>query len=68
MYAIRSYYVEALDKSQSSGNNLMIIPASQHVSLLDLIVGLPETKLIRQAGEIPVMCINPKRDMYILCD
>jgi len=59
---------EALQKCQNNGNNLMIIPASQHVSLLDLIVGLPETKLIRQAGEIPVMCINPKRDMYILCD
>lgn len=59
---------EALDKCKNDGHNLMIIPASQHISLLDLMIGLPETKLIRQAAEIPVMCINPKRDMYILCD
>ncbi|WP_163714794.1 hypothetical protein [Mangrovibacterium lignilyticum] len=59
---------EALDRCLSDAHNLMIIPASQHISLLDLMVGLPETKLIKQAGKIPVMCINPKRDMYILCD
>jgi len=59
---------EALDKCKNEGHNLMIIPASQHISLLDLMIGLPETKLIRQAAEVPVMCINPKRDMYILCD
>jgi hypothetical protein len=59
---------EALRKCQNDGQNLMIIPASQHINLIDLLIGLPETKLVRQAGEIPVMCINPKRDMYILCD
>lgn len=59
---------EALERCRVDAQNLIIIPASQHVSLLDLVVGLPETKLIKQAGQIPVMCINPKRDMYILCD
>lgn len=59
---------EAIQRSQQDALNLVIIPASQHISLLDLIVGLPETKLIRKAGHIPVLCINPKRDMYILCD
>ena len=59
---------EALERCRADAFNLMIIPASRHISLLDLMVGLPETKLIKQAGEIPVMCINPRRDMYILCD
>lgn len=60
--------IEALNRAKDEAYNLMIIPASQHVSLLDLLFGLPETKLLRQAGNIPVLCINPKRDMYILCD
>lgn len=59
---------EALKRCRDDAFNLLIIPASQHISLLDLILGLPETKLIKQAGNTPVLCINPKRDMYILCD
>lgn len=59
---------EALERCRDEAFNLLIIPASQHISLLDLMVGLPETKLIKKAGNIPVLCINPKRDMYILCD
>ncbi len=59
---------EALDHCLKESFNLMIIPSSQHISLLDLIVGLPEKKIINKAGNLPVLCINPKRDMYILCD
>ncbi len=59
---------ESLDRCRVDAHNLMIIPASQHISLLDIMIGLPETKLVKRAGNIPVMCINPKRDMYILCD
>ncbi len=59
---------EALGRCLEENFNLMIIPASQHISLLDLLVGLPEKKIIQKAGKMPVLCINPKRDMYILCD
>jgi hypothetical protein len=59
---------EALDQCKKNGQDLLIIPSSKNISLIDLIVGLPETKIIKKAGQIPVLCINPKRDMYILCD
>jgi len=59
---------EALERCRTASHNLMIIPSSQQINLIDLIVGLPETKLIKQAGPIPIICINPRRDMYILCD
>ncbi|MGD9930064.1 MAG: hypothetical protein AB7U05_08590 [Mangrovibacterium sp.] len=59
---------EALGRCLVENFNLMIIPSSQHISLLDLMVGLPEAKIIKKAGRMPVLCINPKRDMYILCD
>ncbi|MHA7111886.1 hypothetical protein ACRTDU_17285 [Sunxiuqinia elliptica] len=59
---------ETLKSCQADGYDLLIIPSSKNISLLDLIIGLPESKIIKKAGEIPVLCINPKRDMYILCD
>lgn len=63
-----SLHSEALERSQKDEHNLIIIPASQQVNLIDLMIGLPETKLLKKAGSVPIMFINPKRDMYILCD
>lgn len=59
---------EALQYAQKNKHNLLIAPASQKVTLIDLLIGLPETKLIKQAEGLPVLCINPSRDMLILCD
>jgi hypothetical protein len=59
---------EALAQCRNDGHDLLIVPSSKNISLIDLVVGLPETKIIKKAGEMPVLCINPKRDMYILCD
>jgi len=59
---------EALGRCTQGNGNLLIIPSSQHISLIDLLAGLPESRIIRQAGSLPVLCINPRRDMYILCD
>ncbi len=59
---------EALDVCKKNNFDILIIPSSQHISLLDLMIGLPETKIIKKAGTLPVLCINPKKDMYVLCD
>ena len=59
---------EALDQCKKNGKDVLIIPSSKNISLIDLVIGLPETKIIKKADKIPVLCINPKRDMYILCD
>ena len=59
---------EALAQCGRDGHDLLIIPASKNISLIDLLIGLPEKKIVKKSGETPVLCINPKRDMYILCD
>ncbi len=59
---------EALQMCDDSKTNLLIIPSSKNISLIDLIIGLPEKKIIKKTKEHPVLCINPKKDMYILCD
>ncbi|WP_299584210.1 hypothetical protein [uncultured Sunxiuqinia sp.] len=58
----------ALEQCHKEKYDLLIMPSSKNISLIDLLIGLPETKILKKAGHLPVLCINPKRDMYILCD
>ncbi len=59
---------EALDFALASDCNLLIILGSSTITPLDLLIGLPERKIIKRAGNMPVLVINPRRDNYILCD
>jgi hypothetical protein len=59
---------EALETALSSDCNLLVILGSSSITPLDLLIGLPEKKIIKKAGKLPIMVINPQRDNYILCD
>lgn len=59
---------EALDLALNSQADLLIVLGSANITPLDLLVGLPEKKVIKQAGILPVLIINTKKDNYILCD
>jgi len=59
---------EALEIAQSSQSDLMIMLGSSSITPLNWIVGLPERKIIDNAGNLPVLIVNPRKDNYILCD
>lgn len=59
---------EALGMALSSDCNLLVILGSSSITPLDLFVGLPEKKIVRKAGKLPVLVVNPQKDNYILCD
>lgn len=59
---------EALRKAKNGQCDVLIILGSKNISPLDLLVGLPEKKIIKRSGEIPVICVNPTKDMNVLCD
>lgn len=59
---------EALDFAQSENADLLILLGSSVITPLDWLIGLPERKIIRNAGSLPVLLVNPRRDNYILCD
>ncbi len=59
---------EALELAHSANADFLTILSSSTITPLDLLVGLPERKIIKKAGALPVMVINPRRDNYILCD
>lgn len=59
---------EALDLALASDCNLLVLLGSSAVTPLDVLIGLPERKIIQRAGNLPVLVINARKDNYILCD
>jgi len=59
---------EALELALSSESDLLVILGSTVITPIDLLIGLPEKKIVNRAGNLPVLVINPRRDNYILCD
>jgi hypothetical protein len=59
---------EALDFALSENADLLILLGSSVITPLDWLIGLPERKIIRNAGNLPILLVNPRRDNYILCD
>lgn len=59
---------EALELAKSSNCDLLIILGSSSVTPLDWLIGLPERKIIKQAADLPILIVNPRKDNYLLCD
>jgi hypothetical protein len=61
-------FKETLTNASKWHGDVMIFAGSTYISLIDLIIGLPEEKIIRKAGNLPILIINPLRETCILCD
>ncbi|MDP4183803.1 MAG: universal stress protein [Bacteroidota bacterium] len=48
--------------------DLFIILGSRNDSFLDQLIGSPEIRILRKSGDLPVLCVNPRRDMYVMCE
>ena len=59
---------EASKLAHISSSDLFVILGSSNLTPLDWLIGLPERKIIKKAGDLPVLVINSLRDNYILCD
>lgn len=59
---------ETVDMAQKLKGDVMVLAGSASISLLDLLIGLPEKKLIRRAGDLPVLIINPRKEICMMCD
>jgi hypothetical protein len=56
---------EAMKHSQTY--NLLIFTGSYNVTLLDYLIGTFEQRIVKRRRS-PVLLINPRREMYVLCD
>lgn len=64
-----SYKVEyeAMVSNNSDSDSIIIISASREYGLDDILFGPKERKIIKHSS-IPVVVINPRGDLYLLCD
>lgn len=59
---------EAVANADQLNGDVLIFSGSSAISLIDLLIGLPEKKIIRKAGYLPILMINPRKDICVLCD
>jgi nucleotide-binding universal stress UspA family protein len=59
---------EALETAGRLGADMIILLGSTYITWLDRLLGLPEEKMIRKAGSLPVLIVNPRRETYLVCD
>lgn len=63
-----SIHNEGLAAAQQLNAGLLVLLGSSAITLLDLVLGLPEEKIVRRAGPIPVLVVNPRRETYLVCE
>jgi hypothetical protein len=59
---------ETLDRASEWAGDVMIFSGSSSITLIDLLIGLPERRIVKNAGGLPVLLINPRKDICMLCD
>lgn len=57
-----------IDHTHKTDSDLMMIMTSDHLSLLDYLIGADEEYVIANDYKIPVMCINPRIDLMSFSD
>jgi hypothetical protein len=52
------------------GYNLMVCLTTdtREMDFLDWFIGAQETRVIRNKQKLPILFINPRDDIYVLCD
>ena len=63
-----SVQYEALEFARTEDADLLVLLGSSVITPLEWIFGIPEKKIIRKAGNLPVLIINPAREVYALCE
>ena len=58
---------EAVRNAVADGVSFVIVSASRQYGLDDIIFGPKERKILKTT-EVPIMLINPRADLYTLCD
>ncbi len=58
----------AVDYAAKIGADLVIAMTTKNISIFDLFTGLPENKVALNPQKMPVLFLNSRDDLYVLCD
>jgi len=58
---------EAAEMAHKEGNSLLIISTTRHFNIEHFLLGPMELETLKNKEKIPVLCINHRKDLYVLC-
>ena len=64
---IDNIHTFGLDFAKKTANSVMLFLMTEHFSLIDLLFGPLENRILGNKGNIPVLCMNAREDAFVLC-
>jgi len=64
---IDNIHTFGLKFAKKTENSAMLFLMTEHYSLIDLVFGPVENKILGNRENIPVLCLNPREDIFVLC-
>ena len=58
---------QGLQKAKQENHNLLLLMTTKFPSVIDFLFGRSEDAIVAAANGLPVMCINRRDDLYVLC-
>ena len=58
---------EAVIMANEQENSLVLITSTKHYGIEHYVFGSMELQTIKNKQKIPVLCVNPRKDLYVLC-
>jgi hypothetical protein len=59
---------EGFDAATLWHAGMLVLLGSSVITVLDMIIGLPEEKIVRHARGLAVLVVNPRRETYLVCE
>lgn len=60
--------LQALDYAEKENCNLIICQTTKNKTFVDTIAGLNEVRVLKHMKEVPILFLNPREDLFILCE
>ncbi|MCL1850276.1 MAG: hypothetical protein FWF70_02555 [Bacteroidetes bacterium] len=64
---IDNIHTFGLHFAKKTGNSVMLFLMTEHYSLIDLLFGPVENKILGNGENVPVLCLNARDDTFVLC-
>ena len=64
---IDNIHTFGLEFAEEIGNSIMLFLMTENYSLIDLIFGPIDNKILGNKENIPMLCLNPREDIFVLC-
>jgi hypothetical protein len=64
---IDNIHTFGLNFAKETGNSIMFFLMTEHFSIIDLLFGPVENRILGNKDNIPVLCLNAREDIFVLC-